>query len=224
MVFATRLGKDAPGGARAMTDQTSPITSGGGRGSRLDAAHILSLTRLVLAPAWLAALDGPRALPLGLALLACASDFFDGRLARRARRVAREGRVESAGHSTAPLPIDAGALLDVAADGAFLIVTLAGAAQRGWLSPLLPLAAATALLALALRWRGDPPRVGPTPGRQALADRLGHTAGVVNYGAVLAASTVPLGLIAPVLLVPASLVVAALNALPVALRLSGRGT
>ncbi len=205
-----------------MTGQMSPSSPGRRRAWR-GAAHALSLTRLVLAPAWLATLDGPRALPLGLALLACATDFLDGRLARRARLVAHEGETDSAAHATAPSPVDTGALIDVAADGAFLIVTLAGAAHRGWLSPLLPLAASAALLALALRWRRAPPRAGPTSRRRALADRLGHGAGVANYGAVVAASTVPLGLLSPALLVPASLVVAALNALPVALRLIGRG-
>ena len=139
------------------------------------------------------------ALPLAIAVAASATDFADGRLARRLR-------AESA----------AGAALDVAADAAFLLCALPALALAGLVSWSLPIAAAAALAALAVRWRRG--GIGPAAGGRSLPDAAGHLAGIVNYGAVLVASGVPLGVVAPGWLRPASVLVALLNLAPIALR------
>lgn len=143
------------------------------------------------------------ATPLIIATLASLSDFVDGRLARRLGTASPTG-----------------AALDVAADALFLLLALSALAAAGLVSWLLPVAAVAALSALALRWRRRPPRGDAAP--RAFADRIGHWAGIVNYGAVLVASGVPLGWIAPEWLPGASRLVALLNLAPIALHALGR--
>ncbi len=183
------------------------------------AAHGLSLIRFGLGPLWIAALDGPPAAALLVALAACTTDSLDGRVARLGQRSTNTVITGSSDQSSiGPGRVHFGALLDVAADGIFLLITLFAAAARGYVSPLLPFAALIALLGLALRWFRKPPRHGDLVPRRALADRIGHAAGVANYAIVVGASAIPLGLLSPALVVPASLAVAALNATAVLLR------
>jgi len=85
--------------------------------------NALTLLRYALIPAFLASwyLPAPYGLwlPLGIALLACITDFFDGYLARR-------WSVES----------DLGRLLDPNADKALICAALAMLAFKGYASPL----------------------------------------------------------------------------------------
>lgn len=145
---------------------------------------LLSASRLVLAPLFVASMPGAGAAPqaslapLAIALLAAATDFVDGRLARRT------------GSTSA-----AGAALDVAGDAAFVLCALAALARSGAVVPALPLAAAVALAAFAWSRRGGAPTTSPAaapPAPRAVADVLGHAAGVLNYGAVIVASALPL--------------------------------
>jgi phosphatidylglycerophosphate synthase len=149
------------------------------------------------------------ALPLAVAALASLTDFTDGRLARALGAVSTRG-----------------AALDVAADAAFLLFALVALAGVGAISWSLPVAAAASLAALAMRWRvraatgasSSPASAAP----RALPDAVGHAAGILNYGAVLVASAIPLGLASPAWVVPASALVAAVNLAPIALRAIGR--
>jgi hypothetical protein len=99
-----------------------------------------------------------------------------------------------------------------------VLCALGGLAARGFVSWLLPLSVALALGGLALaRLRRGPPAAARGP-----ADRAGHLAGIVNYGAVIAASVAVAGWIAGGWLVPASVAVACLNAAPLLLRATRR--
>jgi len=161
---------------------------------------ILSASRIALGPLYVLALEPGSWLPLALACAAAMSDFADGRLARRLRATSA-----------------AGAVLDVVGDGVFVLCALAALAARAVVSWLLPLAVALALGGLALaRLRGAAPLVrGP-------ADRAGHAAGIVNYGAVLAGSVALAGWVDGAWIVPASVAVACLNAAPLVLRVARR--
>ncbi|MBU6280596.1 CDP-alcohol phosphatidyltransferase family protein [bacterium] len=145
---------------------------------------LLSASRLVLAPLFVASMpagagEAPASLaPLAIAVVAAATDFVDGRLARRT------------GSTSA-----AGAALDVAGDAAFVLCALAALARSGAVVPALPVAAAVALAAFAWSRRAGasrPPSPAAPPAPRAVADVLGHAAGVLNYGAVIAASALPL--------------------------------
>ena len=171
---------------------------------------LLTSARFVLAPGFVLAVGAARSAtptsvgsgawwPLACALTAAGTDFADGKLARRLGVVSR-----------------AGSLLDVLADATFILASFTALAAAGLVSLWAPAAAATSLGAFALSrargrsWEGGMER--------AIADRVGHAAGVVNYGLVLGASSVPVGVLPPGFVFAASLGVAALNLAPLALR------
>ncbi len=165
----------------------------------------LSLLRLALGPAFVLALEMSATLPLGIALLAAASDFVDGRLARRLGAASTRG-----------------AVLDVVGDGVFVLTALAALADGKRVSWLLPLATALALTGLALaawRRRTAPAAVAARP-RRGPADRAGHAAGIANYAVVIAGGVVVAGWVAGPWLVPVSVAVAVLNLAPLLLRLA----
>ena len=179
----------------------------GGRGRRW-LPWSLSLLRLLLGPLYVLAMETSAVLPLAIAVLAAASDFVDGRLARRLGSASR-----------------AGAVLDVLGDGVFVVLALAGLASVRVVTWLLPAAVVLALGGLAvasLRARGSADASPPPPPRtRGRADRAGHAAGIVNYGAVLAGSAALAGWIGGAWILPASVAVAVLNLSPLALRLAG---
>jgi len=156
-------------------------------------AHLLTVLRMLLAvalPASLVrAITGDVA-PLLLALSAVATDFLDGRLARRAGRASRVG-----------------AWMDVGADVAFVLsgtVTAAALGMTSWLVPIaIALSSSTFFLASCQR---------ASAGGLAY-NRLGHAAGIANYGLVLLVAVHvwrPLRVV-PSLLAIASEVTVALN-------------
>lgn len=175
---------------------------------------VLSLGRAALAPAFWFALTDARSdgsspnpavpalsklLPLLIATLASGTDFVDGKLARRL------GCTSSTG-----------AVLDIVADAAFVLVSFSALARAGLISWVLPLATTLSLSGLALAW---PARTSDVSTQQRVgADRLGHAAGVMNFGLVILASSEPLGWSSAGWLYPASLGVAMINLAPVALR------
>ena len=168
----------------------------------------LSLLRLVLGPFYVLALEMGAALPFVVAVVAAVSDFVDGRLARRLGAASR-----------------AGAVLDVVGDGVFVVASLGALASLGIVTWLLPIAVVLALAGLAVaslqaRRPADAVPAGTRP--RGPADRAGHAAGIVNYGAVLAGSAAVAGWIDGGWILPASVAVAVLNVSPLALRLAHR--
>jgi phosphatidylglycerophosphate synthase len=171
---------------------------------------LISGLRLLLAPLYVLALEMSATLPLALAVIASLSDFVDGRLARRLG-------------VTSP----SGAVLDVVADGTFVMIALAALASAGIVSWLLPLAVLLALAGLALsatRARRAPATTSqPVARSRGPADRAGHAAGIVNYGTVLVGSGAVAGWIPAGWIAPASVAVAVLNLSPLVLRLAHGG-
>ena len=166
----------------------------------------LSVLRIVLGPAYVLSLEMSASLPLALAVLAAASDFVDGRLARRLGVASR-----------------AGAVLDVVGDGVFVLAALAALAAAARLSWLLPIAVTLALTGLALatwRRRGAAPSAGAARPARGPADRAGHAAGIANYAVVIAASVAVAGWVEGSWLPPVSVAVAVLNLAPLALRMA----
>jgi len=166
---------------------------------------LLTALRVLLAPVFVATLPDRPGIALAAAVLAAASDFVDGRLARRLGGGSRRG-----------------AALDVVADAVFVLTGFVALAASGVISPALPIATALSLSGLALSWRR---RGAPKAGPRALPDRVGHAAGVVNYSILLIA-TGALAFAWPMLLLPlrpASVLVAVLNLLPLVLRRLRRG-
>jgi len=169
----------------------------------------LSVLRIALGPAYVLALEMSAVLPLEIAVVAAASDFVDGRIARRVRSASRTG-----------------AVLDVVGDGVFVLAALAALAAGSVVSWLLPFAVLLGLSGLALAtWRGRR-SPGTADGGDAVprvrgpADRAGHAAGIVNYALVIAASVAVAGWVDGAWLMPASVAVAVLNLSPLALRAS----
>jgi phosphatidylglycerophosphate synthase len=170
----------------------------------------LSGVRILCGPAFVAAFasggselaaasSARAATPLAITVVACLTDFVDGRLARWL----------GGGSSY-------GAALDVGADAAFLLCALVALARGGLVSAALPIAAALSLLALFGSRAG---RSGPAPRhRLGTADLVGHGAGIANFAVVVAASAAHAGLAPSGWLVPVSLVVAAGNIAPILLR------
>lgn len=167
------------------------------------AADALGVARLGLAAVFPAALIGAVAEPGGswtpliLFAAAAASDFVDGRLARRAA-----------------IPSRHGAVLDVAADVTFVLAAGGSAAALGLVPWAAPAAIALAAGAYAFAALG---RGGLAPARSG----IGHAAGVLNYalvGLVAGAAALP-GPLWPPLLYAASLVVIAVNLTAVLQRL-----
>ncbi len=132
------------------------------------AANLLSATRVVAAAAYAVAFGaGAAHTALAIAIFAAASDFIDGRLARRLGR-------------QSPL----GQWLDPIADVVFVLTALFCHARAGAIPFYIPL-----LIALSFAWyaidswlaRGS----SAGPARAPIASRLGHWGGVVNYVLVL---------------------------------------
>ncbi len=149
-------------------------------------------------------------LPLGIVLGACASDWLDGRLARRAGAATLGGR-----------------LVDNLCDFAFLVCAFAFfAASQVWTPPVwgrlarhwdganwLPLYALLASFGVYLvRLRGD-----LAAGREPARSARGHAAGVSNYALAVAGAVemAPGAGLGPWLLEPAMISVALLNAFAV---------
>jgi cardiolipin synthase len=159
---------------------------------------LLSFSRILLGFLLIFSLDRSPAAPMLIVMVAMATDFVDGKIARALGVASRRGLY-----------------LDVAADGFFLLGGLGMASFQGWTSPVLPLAIAVALLDLGRQWRRQRPGQAPVRG---LADRAGHLAGTVNFFALLLATAVPLGWVSPVWSQGIGLGVAFLNLSPVLLR------
>jgi phosphatidylglycerophosphate synthase len=163
-------------------------------------ADALSVMRFVLAVAmpWLLPRGG--ALPLVAWSLAALSDFIDGRLARRQGTTSLRG-----------------AVLDNAADVAFVLTGLTAAVAIGlvpWFLPASIGVSAGAYAAASTRARPEGP--------QLARSRLGHWAGVLNYaclGLVTGAVAWPGAGWSPLLAVAAA-VTASVNLAAVALRLA----
>jgi len=132
-----------------------------------------------------------RWLPVVLFVVAAASDFLDGIVARRGRG-----------------PTAHGAALDNVADIAFVLAGTGTAAALGLVPPAVPAAIAVAFAGYATASLGRSAR----EGRWRLArSRLGHGAGVLNYaltGVVAGAVALPAMPWRPVLAVGGALVVA----------------
>jgi phosphatidylglycerophosphate synthase len=132
------------------------------------AADALSVARLALAAVLPGALAsgadavGGSWVPLGLVAAGALTDLLDGVVARRAPRSSRHG-----------------ALLDGVADVALVLAATIAAAARGLVPIAVPVAVVTAFTAYAFAAvRGGPTEAGWRRART----RLGHAAGVLNYG------------------------------------------
>jgi phosphatidylglycerophosphate synthase len=128
------------------------------------AADALGVVRLVVALGFPSALARAAAAPAGgwtplaLFLLAAATDFLDGRVARRAGR-----------------PTPHGAVLDIVADVAFVLAGTGTGAALGLVSWAVPVAIVLAIGSYAAA----------SLSQSALArSRAGHAAGVANYALV----------------------------------------
>lgn len=175
-------------------------------------AHAVSALRPLLGIAVFALVDPGREsfLVLPLVLLACASDWLDGEVARRIGTPSRAGR-----------------LVDNGCDVAFLLLVLVflalgdvwsppvwGRLARHWAEanwlPVLALAASFGVYGLRL---GLDLKAGREPARSA----KGHAAGVANYALVVlgAAELFPGVNLGPWILEPAMVTVALLNILSI---------
>ncbi|HZP41567.1 MAG TPA: CDP-alcohol phosphatidyltransferase family protein [Candidatus Binatia bacterium] len=121
-----------------------------------DALGVARLAAAALLPAALAR-PAPDASALGLFAVAAATDFLDGVVARRTG------------------PTRHGAVLDVAADVAFVLAGTTAASALGLVSPVVPLAIAASATAYAAAARR---------GGTAARSGVGHVAGVLNYALV----------------------------------------
>lgn len=155
-------------------------------------ADLLSSLRLGLALALPFALARGGAVPAVLWILAAATDYLDGPLARRAGTATRHGM-----------------LLDNAADIAFVLGGLGAAAGLGLVPWLVPAAVLLAVVDYARAALEE--RHGAARGRS--RSRVGHAAGVVNYAClgVLCARLAWPRTVPPVVLVPVELAAIAIN-------------
>ena len=168
-------------------------------GLRARLPDLLTGVRLVLGPLFVGLLPGSPLPAFLVAIVASVSDFVDGKLARRLGVGSTRG-----------------AILDVVCDGVFVLCGLVALAWAGTLSWALPAAALVSLLALARAWWRNPPRPGQRRQRT-WPDRIGHGAGVLNYGAVcVGAGFLALGISFDLLW--ASRLVALVNVLPILMR------
>jgi len=140
------------------------------------AANLLTLSRFALAAAWIAiylAAPGAQLSFAALAIGAAASDFFDGRLARRLGGGSGAGR-----------------WLDPVADVTFVLAALGCAAAAGATPLYIPILIAISFSQYALDSRWLHRAGGP------IRSRLGHYGGVVNYALVIALAITPPGSLA----------------------------
>ena len=160
-------------------------------------ADVLSTFRLVAAPVFAIALGWGGWTALGIFAAAAATDFMDGRVARRAGRASARG-----------------AVLDNVGDVVFVLAGTIQAARLELLAPIVPISIAVSVGAYAIA----------SFRRAALArSRLGHAAGIANWAACgLAAGAVATAWDGwPSLLDGASVATATLNVAAVAARLPG---
>lgn len=175
------------------------------------AADALGLLRLVAAGAFPAALDRAVGAPAGgvapfaLVALAAASDYCDGLFARRSQTPTRHG-----------------AVLDTVADVAFVLAATGSGAALGLVPWAVPISIGVAVGAYALASLRRSTRRGAW---QLARSRVGHAAGVCNYGlASLIAATVAMPQVGwSVVLEGASLAVIGVN-LAAALEHACRGS
>ncbi|MGB6555391.1 MAG: CDP-alcohol phosphatidyltransferase family protein [Candidatus Binataceae bacterium] len=140
---------------------------------RAQAANALTIARFGLAAVWIAIYLAAPAAQLAFALIAiaaAASDFLDGRLARR-------------------LGVGGGAgqWLDPVADVTFVLAALGCAAAAGAIPLYIPILIVASFSQYALDSRILHRAGGP------IRSRLGHYGGVVNYALVLALALTPPG-------------------------------
>jgi phosphatidylglycerophosphate synthase len=156
----------------SILEQTAAARDSGGI-LRAQSANALSALRFVLAAAWVAlALAGAaeRAEFAGLALAGAASDFIDGRLARRLGVSGGFGR-----------------WLDSVADVTFVLAALFCEAARGAIPYYVPALIACSFAQYAIDSLALDASRGP------IRSRLGHWGGIVNYALVLALAFAPPG-------------------------------
>ena len=132
-------------------------------------AHLLTSVRLVLTPFFLIAIETgrqrggllPAAVVTGLFLLICASDYYDGPVAR-----------------ALGLDSDVGKVLDNLADITFLLVTLTYLVRRVIIPWWIPTAIALAFSQYTIdSWFLSKKRVGVA----LVSNPIGHWAGILNY-------------------------------------------
>ncbi|MDG2308347.1 MAG: CDP-alcohol phosphatidyltransferase family protein [Candidatus Binatia bacterium] len=186
--------------ARGVSAPGAPRCPGDGFDSRSVLPDLLTGSRLVLGPLFAVLLFWAPTGAFVVSGLAAATDFLDGRLARRLGQGS-----------------DRGAVLDVVCDAVFVLTGLTALAWAGVLSVALPIAAALSLLALARVWGGRRSSGEAPTSSRGWADATGHVAGVLNYGAVfVGAGFVALEI--PLSLIRASELVALINVAPIGLR------
>lgn len=132
-------------------------------------AHVLTSVRLVLTPAFLGAIDASARQPnewrvglvIGLFLAICASDYYDGPVAR-----------------TLGLSSDFGKVFDNLADIIFLLVSLSYLGHTGVVPWWIPTAIALAFGQYTLdSWLLS----GKGPAVALVSNLIGHWAGILNY-------------------------------------------
>jgi phosphatidylglycerophosphate synthase len=152
---------------RPAGDKHPPTT-----GAAAQAANALTLSRLLMAGGWIwlyAARDpGGGALAVAIAIAAAATDFIDGRIARRMGVASAAGR-----------------WLDSAADVVFVLSALGCFAAAGAIPAYIPILIAVSFSQYAID------SVLLAPGRGPIRSRLGHWGGVVNYALAIALAVTP---------------------------------
>jgi phosphatidylglycerophosphate synthase len=138
---------------------------------RHQAANLLSAFRFVLAAAWLAAFAADaRAVVLfgSFAVTAAATDFLDGRIARRFGTVSRTGQ-----------------WLDSLADISFVLTALGCEAYAGNLPAYIPALVALSFAQYAVDWVVIESSGAP------IGSRLGHLGGMINYALAIVLAVAP---------------------------------
>jgi phosphatidylglycerophosphate synthase len=136
------------------------------------AANALTLSRLVMASAWIwlfhAEDPGGGAIAIAVALAAAATDFTDGRVARRMAAVSARGK-----------------WLDSVADVVFVLSALGCFTAAGAIAVYIPILIAISFGQYAID------SMLMAPGRGPIRSRLGHYGGVINYALVIALAVTP---------------------------------
>jgi cardiolipin synthase len=157
------------GHKRAILDDPRPASDPRppASGAVAQVANALTLSRLAMAGAWIwlygARDPGGGALAVALAAAASATDFIDGRIARRLRSASAAGR-----------------WLDSVADVVFVLSALGCFAAAGAIPAYIPILIAISFSQYAI----DSALI--APGRGPIRSRLGHYGGVINYALAIA--------------------------------------